>query len=181
MKTHECPTMKRCRTCKIDKEETDYYPRYATCKACGKAKYGAGQKAYYERNAKKVCKRTNEYYTANKEKYTEGKRIWREDNRTQEAKTRKLWRETNLDKARLKEAVYSSERRAKLKQALPKWANKHEIEKIYAEAQELGWHVDHIVPLSGRNVSGLHWEGNLQVISPHDNHTKSNNFIEDIV
>lgn len=38
------------------------------------------------------------------------------------------------------------------------------------------WHVDHIIPLQGRVVSGLHVPNNLQVIPWIDNVVKANNF-----
>ena len=39
-----------------------------------------------------------------------------------------------------------------------------------------GWHVDHIIPLQGKNVSGLHVFSNLRVIPGEENVKKSNKY-----
>jgi hypothetical protein len=64
----------------------------------------------------------------------------------------------------------------------PPWADLKEIERVYAEAKELSeftgmpWHVDHVVPLRGRKVSGLHVCNNLQLLPGIDNIRKNNLF-----
>lgn len=70
----------------------------------------------------------------------------------------------------------NSRRRAVVKRATPIWANLDDIYQVYIEAQYFGYHVDHIVPLRGKLVCGLHvWE-NLQILPPKENLKKGNSF-----
>jgi hypothetical protein len=66
-------------------------------------------------------------------------------------------------------------RQARLKQRTPAWANLKAMREIYVNCPE-GYHVDHVVPLNGENVSGLHVEFNLQYLSAEENIKKSNKF-----
>lgn len=59
----------------------------------------------------------------------------------------------------------------------PPWADLLKIKEVYSNCP-IGMEVDHIVPLNGKNVSGLHVEYNLQYLSPYDNHAKNNKFAE---
>ena len=103
----------------------------------------------------------------------------------------KAWRVSNLDKARACSKKWRSEhkeydvaktakRKALKLSATPKWADKNKIKTEYALAQwctdVMGtpYHVDHIVPLKGKTVCGLHVEANLCVIPAADNISKSN-------
>lgn len=97
------------------------------------------------------------------------------------------WRENNLELARLSQEnyrlqnkFYYAERQRKrvlhIKQANPNWANLEKIKQIYKEAQEKGLEVDHIIPLRGKYISGLHVEGNLQLVSKHINCVKGNRY-----
>lgn len=69
---------------------------------------------------------------------------------------------------------------------MPKWANPKLIERYYVEARRLTQltgikhHVDHIVPLKGRLVCGLHVETNLRVITAIENLRKRDKLIEGI-
>ena len=79
----------------------------------------------------------------------------------------------------------SSNRRARMKNADVSWADHDAIGRIYEEAVRLTnetgirHHVDHIVPLSGKTVCGLHVESNLQVITARENLSKGNSWDPD--
>ena len=57
----------------------------------------------------------------------------------------------------------------------PKWADMAKIREIYVNRPE-DCHVDHIVPLRGKNVCGLHVEYNLQYLPIKENMKKHNTY-----
>lgn len=95
----------------------------------------------------------------------------------------KKYAQANRDKMRLANAKH----RAKKLQRAPPWLTKEhfkEIEEFYTLAKELQWlsdptdplEVDHIVPLQGENVSGLHVPWNLQILTEKENAIKGNKY-----
>lgn len=57
----------------------------------------------------------------------------------------------------------------------PSWTDLIAITEFY-KACPKGMAVDHIIPLQGKNVSGLHVINNLQYLTKSENSSKSNNF-----
>ena len=73
---------------------------------------------------------------------------------------------------------YCAKRNAAKLNATPKFANLNKIKEIYKNCPK-GYTVDHIVPLQGKEVCGLHVEWNLQYLTPSENSSKSNKLIND--
>ena len=110
----------------------------------------------------------------------------------------KKWREKNVGNLKIKECkrlykarnpdaqvFYCAKRRASLMQRIPKWLTPDDIwliKQAYSLARlrtkmfGFQWHVDHVIPLQGKFVSGLHVPTNLQVIPWNENVSKANKF-----
>jgi hypothetical protein len=126
--------------------------------------------------------------TNNKERYLQQQKEYREKQEVKE-KTKirhKLYRSKPENKA--KRAEYEK-RRYFLKKASENLLNDTLIEQMrnaYTEAQHMTQsthikhHVDHIIPLNGNNVCGLHVPWNLQILTAAENMQKSNKVLEDI-
>lgn len=74
------------------------------------------------------------------------------------------------------QAHLSAIRRARKSHATPLWADREKIRVIY-EMRPDGYEVDHIVPLAGKLVCGLHCEFNLQYLTKAENARKRNCFL----
>lgn len=104
-------------------------------------------------------------------------RKWYLENREKANAATRAWSAKNLDK----EAAKTARRRAATLRATPDWADFDAIESLYTLARvyrDFGHEVevDHIAPLRGRRVCGLHVHQNLQVIPKLINLSKSNKF-----
>lgn len=95
-------------------------------------------------------------------------------NRDGNAKTRsavrvKKWKKDNWQEYK----AYLATRKKRVKQATPSWANLDAVKDFYMNCPK-GFHVDHILPINGKNVSGLHIMENLQYLDAIENLKKSN-------
>lgn len=102
-----------------------------------------------------------------------------ERNRAKVAEANRKWRESNVAKVR---AIAMRRHAAKLN-ATPCWLTQEQwqlIEKTYDHARDCEivsgetYQVDHVVPLQGFNVCGLHVPWNLQILPRDINASKGN-------
>jgi hypothetical protein len=103
---------------------------------------------------------------------------------TPQAKAKELARQTQWKKDNYGYVCHINRiREVNKKQRMPAWSDPEAIRKIYEDCAALNekhgprsYHVDHIVPLQGKTVSGLHVENNLQILKAVDNLKKSNKY-----
>lgn len=156
-------------------------PRYFTGKPC---KHGHIAERYT--GNKTCCECANATANAtkskNRQKYSDSSNEWRKKNPVKFASYVKKYVSNNKGKRNLWTANY---RQAK-EDRMPEWltdVDLLEMESIYEYCSALrkcglDYHVDHIVPLRGTIVSGLHVPWNLQVIPGTENMSKGNKYAQ---
>lgn len=106
---------------------------------------------------------------------------WRKNNREAFLKTLKKYRQVNQP---IRTALQNKRKAAKL-QRTPNWLTEFDLLKIqclyqvasmYSKESGYEWNVDHIIPLQGKKVSGLHCPSNLRVIPAIENQRKNNKY-----
>ena len=180
--------IKTCSKCKESKPLLDFYVDKqkkdgisSHCKLCNKK----SKKTYYLKNVKKINlkhKKYNlnkseeiktyikNYYSENSKRLKKLAKIKYDQNPTKYFFTRKNWNAKNRSKLNARDA----KRRAMELNATPVWFEKEKVALVYKKAKEWGFEVDHVIPLQGKNVCGLHCWSNLQLLNKSLNRSKSN-------
>ncbi len=83
------------------------------------------------------------------------------------------WDKKNPDKKR----SYVLKRRANIAQRTPSWADLKAIRLFYKNCPK-GYEVDHIIPIQGSGVSGLHVLWNLQYLTKAQNRAKGRTYVQ---
>lgn len=144
--------------------------------------YKARAKSWREENADHKREIDCEWRRTNSERKAANDAAWYRKNKDHKRQYDKAWRPGYILENKHLLAAWSAAYRARRLMATPSWADLDKIEAVYALASKMSvdtgvrHEVDHIVPLCGRNVCGLHVENNLSVITMSENRSKGNRF-----
>ncbi len=173
--------MKRCPGCKTDKPFSEYHKRARAkdglnlyCKPC-KAEMDA---AYREKNKEALVEAKRQYYQNNKKYHNEKARLDYVKNSDAYKLRAKLWKEQNRERHN----ANCMERHVLKIKRKPVWDSEF-TDFVFSEAYDMAkrkealtgakHEVDHIVPLRGKTVSGLHVWSNFAVIPASENCSKA--------
>lgn len=138
---------------------------------------------WYEKNRAAVLTKDKAQRDANRAAFLVKERESYERNRDARAARGRAWREANPARV----AALAADRRAAKAQRTPPWLNDehwaaivwmYEAARIMTEVFGIEHHVDHILPLRGKTVSGLHVPWNLQILTKRENLSKNNKVLE---
>ena len=150
----------------------------------------------YKNNREMHYASWRKWYEANKKTHHARSRRWQQENPERAKATAQKWMLANPDKTAAKAKRYRDKNPdkvtawavagvAKRDKRVPKWLSlddKWILREAYALAKlrtklfGFAWEVDHVIPLRGQFVSGLHVPTNVQVIPKALNRAKCNQY-----
>lgn len=129
-------------------------------------------KDWYKNNKERKQAYDLNYNKKNREVKNAKSVVWNARNKDKKSQISKKYYYANKNKV----FANCAARRARVLNAMPKWLtqeHKKQIIEIYKNRPE-GYHVDHIMPLKGKNSCGLHVPWNLQYLPATENFKKGN-------
>ena len=202
----ECHKVKRREqyTPNLKKSSKDaYYEKHEERKAYAKEWYRANKdrlnakltpEEHKEHNHNRYVRRMDAAKAASKQRYAanrEEAKAYARNRRAamvltdEQRAARAQYRKAHYAQNKAKVFEYSVRRARTKKQQTPAWADLMAMRRIYARCIELNtaaghiaYHVDHVVPLRGKLVSGLHVQDNLRIVSAKENLKKGTNHVD---
>jgi len=188
-----------CSVCSIDKEQslfsrdkkskTGYSYR---CREC-RSSYG---KQYQKQYSSKLKEIAHQYYLENRERIIEKTVTWRTENPEKAKKHLVTYYENNKEECYIRNSTWkkanshkvcaqTQKRNSSKMNRTPSWTTDvdlfileeaYHLAKLRTSSTGIEWQVDHIFPLQGKLVSGLHISNNVQVVPAVWNQKKNNSF-----
>lgn len=165
-----------------EKDKADYLSNREAILAKMKSKYDSDE-SYREKQKTNALNQ----YCRDPQKTAQRSKRYRESHVDELIEYRKQYYQKNTEELKLSMKVYEKENpevrhriqslyRHQQRRATPKWLSEDQKDQIWAfyRNRPEGHHVDHIIPLQGEIVSGLHVPWNLQHLPASDNLKKSN-------
>lgn len=192
----------KCSCCMVEKPIDEFHANSRsklntrkTCKACA----SKHMKEKYVANADCIRQKSARWRAENPQRNREALAKYHRRNRDRLNEYRRQLRIKNIEKEREDDRRYvlnnlakfcakNARRRAAKGQATPAWLNaiqRAQVQEFYelalARKMQTGidQHVDHIVPLRGRGVRGLHVPWNLQILTESENCAKHNKVVDE--
>lgn len=176
--------LKTCIKCKESKELSAFSrytskrePRRNKCKACSQQEVAEWKVS----NPEKVKLSSKKWHENRREVNNLRSQEYKEANPTKVKELVFRWKKANKGLVNLHNVM----REQRIQRATAAWIDLKKTKQIYTLAAKWNelWpedpvHVDHIIPLKGKNVSGLHTELNLQILRAADNMKKSNKLLD---
>lgn len=122
-----------------------------------------------EKNSDKVLEFRRQYHLKHKEEFNAKSREYDYKNRDSINARKRAKAKENPEKTRAVKILRQTNRDLRV----PTWTDWDNINEFYRNAP-LGMAIDHVIPLQGKNVSGLHVSWNLQYLTPSQNSSKGN-------
>ena len=171
----------KCRQCELD--------RVAQWQSDNPERVRERNATNYRKNREHIISGVAKWALENPEKRRKICDRWLHANPQKRKAASEKYRQANLEELRAKEAQWRLNNRATVRagrmqyianklQRTPAWADLNAIKAVYKNCP-LGMHVDHIIPLRGKTVSGLHVHYNLQYLTPTENFRKQNKLLLD--
>lgn len=136
----------------------------------------AAQKRYYDKNKELCDSKVKACHLKNRKYYSLKAIEWQKSNPDKVIASRKRHYQKNSAKEIAK--VRRRQGRIKHCEIFMNAGELAEIQGLYDFCRIFkGFEVDHIIPLNGKLVSGLHVLSNLQVIPVHENRSKQNKYV----